>query len=206
MNLTTSLSRGVLGVLLFALAGCAAAPPPPADSYYRLTLGAPAKAPAPRAASLVVRRLSATGLLRERPVVWADAGRPERLFQSRYDFWDDPPDRLIADRLAVYLRDAGLVARVVSAGLRAEVDYAVEGRLRRLEVLRDASGGAWAVLALELRLLDGRRGRLLLVRDYRREVPLADGQIDSAVVAWSGALAEVFADFRAALATQLEAR
>ncbi|MFQ5773850.1 MAG: ABC-type transport auxiliary lipoprotein family protein [Kiloniellaceae bacterium] len=184
--------------LLAALGGClGAAPPVPRDHYYRIVVPAPQTSPVVRFPGVVsVAPLEADGLLRERPVLFSASGRIHQMQQHDYHYWTDPPPRMLQTQLVDYLRGSGVAGAVVTPELRLEADYAVTGRVKRLERL--LGGGTPRVAAeLELAMIETGTNRLIVVETYAAERPAGDEGVGSSILALNQALAEIFARFLA---------
>jgi ABC-type uncharacterized transport system auxiliary subunit len=170
--------------------GCAT-PDVPDDRFYRVSL--------PEAASrgstqlpgvLVVNRFLADGLISERPMVYGPVESPNQLRQYHYDYWVEPPTRMLQEELVRYLRSAGLAEKTVTPELRIRPDFELSGKVRRLEHLR--GGPSRVVVDIEFVLRSG-RGGLLWVDEYHSEVEVGDSQVPTAVGAFDQAVAEIYA-------------
>lgn len=185
-----------LTMAAIAAAGCAKAPPVPTDNYYRL--GEPAVEQALDRAltegAILVRPLQSDGVHSERALLYTDDDRGISLKRYSYHLWVDPPPRLIQSQLIQYLR-AARVAPLVVNELDDEPALLVSGRLKRFE-REQRQDKVIAHVALELRL-DDNRGRLLLLRDYRAELPVADQSVEGTVNALDAGLNGIFAEFLA---------
>lgn len=168
---------GLAVLTVTVLAGCTQ-PPVPEDTFFRLTLDAPARqfeAP-PLHGTVEVQRFSADGLIGERALVYdSDAGR-QRLHQRHYHFWTDSPTRMLQELLVEYLREANLAPQVVTPEHRARSDYVVDGKIKRFEYVTASPGRATVVLELSLRRLSD--DELLILSTYQAEAGSGD---DSAV-------------------------
>lgn len=191
-----SLALAVIPALL--LVGCqAAGEPPPVDRFYRIAVAEPVPADRPSLdGAVLVGRLDANGLTRERPVVYSADDDVNTLAQHEYDFWIEPPARLLQSELVRYLRSTGIARSIVTPELRVRSDFEVVGTVRRFERLIGRSGPRVAV-ALDLALIDRNDDRLRVVDTYSTEVACPDSSIDASVEAFNEALAAIFADFLA---------
>ncbi len=193
--------RVLLPVLLaagVALAACAGQQAPvPEDHFYRLKVAAP-KAPLaqPRfKGTLEVQRMIADGVIAGRPIVYSEAGKELEVLEYHYHFWTEPPIVLLMDQLVTYLRAANMAETVVTAEMRANADYAVSGKIKRLEQVRGANPRA--IVEVELALLKKPEGKILFVRNYIDD-QAADGEdVASAVQAMNTALGRIYARFAA---------
>lgn len=190
--------RRVLAAALCLLAAAcgAAAPPVPADRYYRVLLPAPESrgGSAVLPGVLSVPPLETRGLLRERPLVYVDAARPLEMRQYEYHFWSEPLSVLLQDQLVSYLRAAGMASSVLRSSASVPADFELAGRVIRVE--QGLGGPAPRVLVeLELGLVRTADNLLVGSRTYRVEQPARDGSVMASVEAMNGALADIFDSF-----------
>jgi len=191
---------GAAAALLLAasLGGClGAAPPVPRDNFYRIMVTPPQPAEAPLFAGIVsVAPLDADGLLRERPILFSSSGGPQKIQQHDYHYWIEPPARMLQAQLVDYLRGSAMADSVVTPELRLAADYEISGKIKRMERLL-GSGPARVVAELELAMVETRTRRLIVVGTYSAEVPTADGDVASSVLALDEALSDIFSRFTA---------
>jgi hypothetical protein len=101
---------------------------------------------------LLVRAFDASGLLRERPLLYSASGSSTELQQHDYQYWTDTPPRMLQDQLVAYLRRSGIADSVVTPDLRTAADFEVIGKVERLELLDKSSrrrrrGSSWPCCA-----------------------------------------------------------
>ncbi len=192
--------RKILAAALAALtlAACqGGGEPPPVDRFYRIAISAPDM---PRGPSLpgtvMVDRLDADGLMRERPVVYSTDADGYSLAQHEYDYWVEPPARLLQAELVRYLRSAGIARSVVTPELRVQSEFEVIGTVRRFERLIGRSAPRVAV-TLELALVDRTGDNPRVVKTYAAEIACPDDTVDASVTAFNEAIAAIFAEFLA---------
>ncbi len=183
------------GLLLTACGGTQA--PVPEDHFYRLKVAAPK---APRAqprfnGTLEVQRMIADGVIAGRPIVYSEAGKELEVLEYHYHFWTEPPIVLLMDQLVTYLRAANMAETVVSAAMRADADYAVSGKIKRLEQVRGAK--TRAIVEVELALLKKPDGKILFVRNYIDSEAASGEDVAAAVQAMNTALGRIYARFTA---------
>lgn len=184
-------------ILALALAGCqSVAGPAPVDRFYRVAIPQPAAAGVGLPGTVLVGRLDADGLMRERPVVYSADAAALSLAQHEYEYWIEPPARLLQVELVRYLRSAGIAQSVVTPALRIRPDYEVVGAVRRFERLIGRSGPRVAV-SLDLALIDRNGDRLRVVDTYSAEIECGDATLESSVAAFNRALTGIFAEFLA---------
>ncbi|MDP6572192.1 MAG: ABC-type transport auxiliary lipoprotein family protein [Rhodospirillales bacterium] len=191
-----------LFLLLVPALGACAQPPVPQDTFYRLEVGAPEKVlSVPHLqGTLEIERLSADGLTAGRPIVYSRSDRPRELQEYHYHFWTEPPPVMLRDQLVAYLRRAKVASAIVTPEMRVAVDYALTGKIKRLErVIGASSGAAKAIVELELGVRQTAGERLLFLDTYRVETAAAADTVSAAVDALNEGLNRVFALFVADL-------
>lgn len=183
-------------VLTLVLAGCqGGSDPAPVDRFYRIAISTPEMPEGPSLpGTVMVDRLDADGLMRERPVVYSMDADGFSLAQHEYDYWVEPPARLLQAELVRYLRSAGIARSVVTPELRVESDFEVIGTVRRFERLIGRSAPRVAV-TLELALVDRAGDRPRVVKTYSAEIVCPDDTVDASVSAFNEAIAAIFAEF-----------
>lgn len=175
------------------LAACVGGSAPP-DRHYRLEAPDPPELEAPVfPGSLVVERLRGDGLVDQRPLVYRTGEASAELRQHAYRLWVDAPTAMLQREIAAWLRRAGAAERVATADLLADADFVLTGRLLRLE--RVLGDGASVDLELELAVVRGRHGALVLHGVYRAGRRAANGDVEASVDALQGALGEVLQRF-----------
>lgn len=180
------------GVAALLAAGCAAPPAAPEDQFYRLDTVATASGEMALKGVVEVERFSASGSLGNRPLLFTEPGS-NAVSEYHYHFWIDAPPVLLQSALVSYLRSSGVAERVVTPEMRVSPDYTVTGRVLRLETVRgDKSAGA---AALELTLRRESDGALLVLGEYRSEIPSGTNGVQTDAAAVEKAVAEAFARF-----------
>lgn len=181
-------------IALAAVTGCAQ-PELPRDHFFRLMVATPAAPPAAPILPgvLEVPRLSADGLVSERPLVYSFRDDPQALRQYNYNLWNDAPPAILQDQLAGYLRAANVARLVVTPTMRQRPDHQVVGRVRRFEQVVGPPHGV--AVEIELGLLRLKDDRLVLLKTYREERATPDETPATAAQAISQAMADLFARF-----------
>ena len=179
--------------LLLACAGG----PAPRDHFYRIQTAAPAPLATPVFPGTVeVERFRADALTGGVRMVKRQAADSSELEPYAYHQWADPPTIQLQTQLVSFLREAQAAPLVVTPELRAHSDFAVLGRIVRLE--HQTGGGApRAVVELELAVSRESDRSLLLQKVYRDEQPAAGASVAQAVDAASAAVSASFARFLA---------
>ncbi|MFZ5619938.1 MAG: ABC-type transport auxiliary lipoprotein family protein [Pseudomonadota bacterium] len=193
-------NRLLIGLAAAALTGCGGSVRVPEDSFYRLDIPAPAAAQAAPAidGTLRVEVDAAAPVYRDRSLLYSTADAPARLQRYHYHHWIDAPPRLLEQRLADYLRAAGVASQVVARDDRLDGRYRLRLQLRRFEHQRGRDGGRVS-LAVELLLSDGAGGGLLLRERIRAERPVAGDAFPAVIEAYRQCVADAFGQVRAML-------
>ena len=180
--------------LVVLLVAACSQPQVPEDRFYRLQLPAPAKASAKPYldGTLEIERFVADGLTAGRPIVYSKADSPHEVHEYHYDFWTEPPTIMLRDELVAYLRAARVALKVVTPELRADPEFVLTGRIKRLEQVVGSPTGA--VVELELALRRESDATVMHVKTYRLEVEAKSDTVSAAVGAINGAVAEIYAD------------
>jgi ABC-type uncharacterized transport system auxiliary subunit len=179
--------------LLLACAGG----PAPRDHFYRLETAAPAPLAAPIFPGTVeVGRFRSDALTGSIRIVQRQAPDASELEPYAYHQWADPPTIQLQNRLVAFLREAKAAPMVVTPELRARSDFAVLGRIARLEH-QTGGGRPRAVVELELAVSRESDRAVLLQRVYREEQPAAGGSVAQAIDAAGAAVNAIFTRFLA---------
>ena len=186
----------VLLTPMLVLVGCAQ-PKLPQENYYRLVVADPADSEKVLDGSLVVEPFIGNGLTSERSLLYSTTTAPLKVQQYHYHYWIDPPPHMIQDQVVAYLRSGGTAAKVVTPEMRLLPDYALTGRIKRLE--RIVGGSQFkAVVELEIGLSDARDNSLVLLETYVAEEP-AGKDMASTVEAFNRGVAKILERFVADL-------
>ncbi|MBL6935759.1 MAG: membrane integrity-associated transporter subunit PqiC [Alphaproteobacteria bacterium] len=181
---------------LLVVAGCAQ-PKLPQENYYRLVTAEPADKGVVLDGSLVVEPFIGNGLTSERSLLYSTTDAPLKVQQYHYHYWIDPPPQMIQDQVVSYLRSGGVAANVVTPEMRLLPDYALTGRIKRLERIVDGSRFS-AVVELEIGLSDARDNSLVLLETYVAEEP-AGRDMASTVEAFNRGITKILEKFVADL-------
>ncbi len=173
--------------LAFGLAACAE-PPAPRDTFYRLETAPAAHrfARPPLPGILEVDRVEAEGVLGDRAIAYLSA--PGAVRRYSYEFWADPPGRMVQDALVRALRAANAAGTVVTPDLRLVPTWIVRARLLRFE--QEPAAGRVAV-ALRVAVLGADDSHLVMQRDYAVEAPATGTSPAAAAAAMGRAMSEV---------------
>jgi cholesterol transport system auxiliary component len=185
-----------IALWLVACAGPVASP----DRHYRLEAPAPTRRldTPPIPGTLTVERLRGGGLLDQLPLVYRMERDSSELHQHRYSRWIDTPTMLLQQEMTDYLRAAGVAERVVTSDLGVDGDFALQGRLLRLERVLDDE--ASVEISLELAVLRTQSSQLVQQKTYRAERSVESREVAASVAALEDALGEILNRFTADLA------
>jgi ABC-type uncharacterized transport system auxiliary subunit len=191
--------RALALALLLACAG----PPAPYDRYYRIETPVPAARPAPVFEGIVeVDRFRADALTGGLRIVRREHAAAGELLPYSYHQWADPPTILLQTRLAEFLRAAQAAPLVVTPELRARADYAVLGRIERLEHVTGEETPRMLV-ELELTVTRERDRSVVLQRSYREQREASGPGVGEAVDAAGAAVGAIFERFLADASAEL---
>ena len=186
-------------LLALTVAACGTTTEAPRDHFYRLSAAPATAGAAPVLRGTVeVERFLAEGLIGERALLYASTAMPDRLLQYHYHYWSDPPPRMLQEQLVGYLRAARVANTVVTTEHRAQPDYVVHAKVRRMEQLVGA-GNPGVVLSVELSLRRESDGKLLLIQVYDVTRTAADNSMAGTVAAMNQALGALYGAFVADL-------
>ncbi len=187
-----SLAAALIALSLTACGGTAEAP---RDQFYRLSVAAPQAGAAPVLNGTVeVERFLAEGLITERALLYAAAATPDRLLQYSYHHWTDAPPRMLQEQLVAYLRGVRAAGTVVTTEHRAEPDYIISAKVRRMEQLV-GGGNPSVALSMELSVRRERDGQLVLIQVYDVERAAANRSMAGTVAAMNQALSALYGAF-----------
>lgn len=177
---------------LAAVAGCSQ-PPVPEDHFYRLSVAAPAvRLPKPKlAGTLEMDQFVAEGLIGGRALVYAERDTPTQLKEFYYHRWVEPPNAMMRDQVAGYLRAAGVADNVITPKLRVDVDYEAVGKINRFEMINSKPRSSSVEIEIGIRRVKDRK--LLLFNTYRKDVEARGDSVAAAVDAFNAALTDISA-------------
>jgi ABC-type uncharacterized transport system auxiliary subunit len=186
-----------------ALSLACAGGPAPRDHFYRLETTAPAaRAAAVFPGTVEVERFRADALTGGVRILQRRATDRSELDPYAYHQWADPPTILLQTRLVDFLRATQAAPLVVTPELRASADFAVLGRIARLELVTGEATPR-ALVELELAITRERDRAILLQRVYREEKPAAGPDVAAAVDAAGDAVGAIFERFLADAGAEL---
>jgi len=186
-------------VIVAATWSACASGPAPQDHFYRLEIAKPTPLQETRIdGTLEVNRLRVEALAEGRRILYRTQERPAEVAQYAYQRWSDPPSIMLQDRLVDYLREAQVARTVVTSAARVDVDYQIDGRIKRFEQLI-GTDSSQVVIEIELILTRAEGRELLLLGSYREERAARSKGVADAVQAFEAAVEAIFERFVAEL-------
>lgn len=175
------------------LSACAAMEPVPQDHFYRLSATTPTVVAAPVSGGIEVERFSADGITGSRNVNHTTDENRAELTEFSYHYWAEPPAILLQSALVSHLRAAQATDQVTTPDMRANAAYRIAGRVKAFELVM---GGEKirAVVVLEMSLMRLKDRKIVVLDDYRSEVP-ANGDVASGIQAANQAVDDIFNRF-----------
>ncbi len=187
---------GLYCVSLVLMVGCASSGPVPENSFYRLVElnPQPIQGEQPLDGLLLVERVKASGILRERALLYSRDGSPEAVKQHHYHHWIDLPASLIREQLVTYLRQSNTAPFVATSTRSQTPRYQLGMELKKLERRLLESGGVEVEVALRVEVVTASRDQPLLLKDYSSKRRHDDSQVLSSVREINKALAEIYGE------------
>ncbi len=178
-----------------AATACSKQDPVPPDQFYRLPDPQPqSKFDSPPFSGVVlVRSFRADALHSERAIVFADDPKALTLQRYHYHFWLDGPPRLLQEYLVSFLRSANF-ADLVNSDQGLTADYEITGKIRRLDRHVGAETSS-ALVDLELSIMESRRRKPILIKDYSARVVVENDAVSSSVEALEAGIRRIFSQF-----------
>jgi len=178
------------------LTACAAPQAPlPDQNWFRLAAdGVTQPGPELVAGLLMVEEPRSDGLHAERALSYSDDPGHRRINQYHYDYWADPPTRLVQSYLVKRLRAAGVASEVMHYDINQRADATIGGRVERFTQLIDAEHSQ-VVVELELQLNYPDESRPRLLRDYSAQVSVTGSTPEATITGYEQALNDIIARF-----------
>jgi cholesterol transport system auxiliary component len=188
------LRRGFIGAVFAAvLAGCASDPIPD-QAYYRLPPGDP-----PAARAVVVEVLIAYGVYSGQAVLY-QTKEDAPVKEYHYQLWQNPPVRLLQQRLISRLRRANIAPVVTDRLPNSILATRVSGVIENFERVRLSETEWKVVVQVELRADRGNDDLPLLLETYSAELPADSDSMQGTVRAFTLAVNQIVDEFAADLA------
>jgi cholesterol transport system auxiliary component len=188
--------------LAAVLAACGGNATVPENHFYRLEVAPPeTKGKLLMPGVLEVDRLLAAGELTQRSIVYRNADNPHQMRAYHYHFWNEAPGVLLQAELINYLNAAGIAGKVLTPEMRARPDFAITGRVEKLE--RVIGGSNAGVIEMNLVLRRVNDGTVLVAKTYTREFTPKDDGLTALVKGFSGAARDIFKAFVNDIAAQI---
>jgi len=186
-----------LGVMLpaFALVGCLSRPPLNIQTF---AFSSPVLVATNAAASnevLGIKTLQVSPPFDERPMVYR-TGEYSYERDPYAEFLASPAELLVAPVTEMLLRD-GCFGSVVKAGDAVKPDLLVEIRINQLYGDIRKSENPMAILAMQVIVMDatnGMPGKVILQRNYSRQIPIKSSAPAALMGGWNQALDGIFAE------------
>ena len=185
----------VLLLLLGLSVGCGAARP---SKYYQLTIPgdmAPAANPTPVPITLLVGRITGSGLYREDQIVYSSGG--ESMGTYEYHRWAEPPTEMIAEIILRQLRASGHYRGVYTMRSDVHGDFLLHGRLYDFKEVSGSAEVARVTLELELRNI--RTRTTVWTHFYTHDEPTSEKNVSAIVAALDKNVQQGIAECRASL-------
>ena len=182
---------------LIMLSACAAAPARDADKYYDLR---PVIEPISfgSAKSLAVQSVSVKGLQSARPLIALQNDAPIQFGEIRGHLWHVAPSTLWQRAIADSLADASQDLKIGTTDTVDDEDYRLKVTVTQFHFVPSQK----AIIDFEA-ILKNSRGKIVTVKRYQAEQPLAGADIGDAVIALqeasSAAITQLAQDLKAAL-------
>lgn len=188
------IKRFVLLAVVSVVAACGTSGPVPENHFYRLEVPAPATAGTRLLDGILeVDRMLATGSLSQRSIVYRHKDNPHQLKAYHYHHWNEAPGILLQAAMVGYLRDAGVAEKVMTPEMRARPQYAVTGRVVKLE--RVIGGPPAGVIEMNFVLRRIADNTVMISKSYNRGVTPKDDSLTALVRALSDATGDIFQTF-----------
>ncbi|MCP4492625.1 MAG: hypothetical protein GY820_35755 [Gammaproteobacteria bacterium] len=174
------------------LAGCVSSDPVPENNFYRMAELQPAmiKQGSQLPGVLLIERVKAFGILRERPLLYSFEKSPEAVKQHHYHHWVDAPTSLIREQLSAYLRSANIAADIVTDTRNRQPDYRLRTELKQFERMLLENGKVEILVALRIEVVS-QDNKLSENYAIRRRLP--SNSVLVSVRGINAALAEIYA-------------
>lgn len=172
---------GILG-LAAVLAGCSAVMPTPAVDTYDLGTPTVAAAPKGRSTQVLVPEPTADRAFDTDRIVVRPSATEIAYFAGAQ--WADRLPRLLQSRLIASLEASGRFRAAGRPGQGLAIDRQIVAEIRAFDY---EAGQGRVVVALSVKLMDDRTGRVIAAETFRTEEPAAD-EARAAVVAFDRAL------------------
>jgi len=185
--------NAVLLTLCLLLSACGSVPPAPIDHFYRLQPSVVSPAAKVLLGAITVSPFRADSLYAERPMIYTDEASLRQLRQYHYHLWLYPPAQMVQRHLTTSL------GAVLDLNGDSTAGNLLEGRVVGFERVL-AGKNSKAVVALELTLTSS--GKTRLSKTYQAEQGATDDSLGAFAVAMEQALAKIYAEFLADLASR----
>jgi len=109
------------------------------------------------------------------------------------------PEILVTEETRTWLKGSGMFRNILEPGSHAIAQYILEGSITTIQ--GDYRKTPLAVLEIQFLVSEGAeaRGKILMQKDYRKEIPLPKAEAKALVQGLNQALAQILQDFEADL-------
>ncbi|WP_333822742.1 ABC-type transport auxiliary lipoprotein family protein [Pinisolibacter sp.] len=174
--------------LAAVLAGCSAVMPTPSADTYDLSAPATTTPPRGRSLQILVAEPAADRALDTERIVVRPSATEIAYFSGAQ--WSDRLPRLVQSRLVGALEASGRFRAAGRPGQGLAIDRQIVTEIRAFDY---EAGEGRVVIALSMKLMDDRTGRVLATRAFRAEEPATDSA-KAAVAAFDRAQARLMAE------------
>lgn len=179
---------------MLILSGCLSTEPVPENNFYRLVpieqIKRYDKTSIP--GSLVVERVKAIGILRERALLYSTDKSPEVVQQHHYHYWVDSPTSLIREQMVTYFRNANLANHVTTERRSGSGDYHLKVEMKKLERILLSSGRVAVKVTLAMELSASNQVRPLFTRNYSENRESKDPSVLASVRMMNESLTAIY--------------
>ena len=185
--------KGLLAALLLITGGCSLSGSEiPADHYYRLPAPQVSKADSRLFDQVLIRPIKVEGLYNERSILYIEQDTPLQIRRYRYHYWVEPPARLVARHLKVWLRESAITGTVTTNPSNTPAALEISALITGFERLVSDSGFE-NQLAIEFTVTYPRGGRTGWTRQYQANVTSSTAAMHDTANGFGQALDQIMA-------------
>lgn len=179
----------MLTVVNLLLTGCFGSPTAvPEDRFYTLDI-AQADVKATKYKRIVIKRVHAYGLYKERAMLYSKAELPLQIKRYHYHHWVMPPTQIIEHGLKNYLSQSRISKHVVAQAIRQQKDLSIAIELLAFErVLQQGKQSVHIKMEIEVVRPSGKYQSY----HYHRTHKMKSNTLHAAAIAYGEALSDIF--------------
>ena len=183
------------GAVVVAMAGLTACSSPPQETriFTMELVDVPLALGTPLPGTLQVQSLSSATVYADRRLAWRDMAEPQQIHLYNQYLWSSAPPRLFQEELFRCLDGAQAAQAVIPNSVAVAVDYALTGKIERLE-LQLAARRTSAVIQVTLYLTNRRSRELLWSQHCEYIEPIADKTPEATASAFGEAMTKLCYD------------